>query len=333
MKNILHITHIMLLALTAAATSCMYQEIDIEDQRTAPVIVMHSYATEGGVDITLSRSWFVTDKVRPDSLAGADIKMRVNGTECGKTIYKGRGRYRIDWPLKPGDKVELKASKEGLPDAKSETTIPAQPQVKNFSYKLKDIEKENRSLFEFQITFEDKAQTQDYYGVYLWKTDPDLEIFYGDLYRYPIQIITDNEPVFDKNLSVLDDWLMDGSPDYDGIYAFNDRTINGKTYTLNSSAYIDMGIYETYDPATYTPEDNEDPFTLVVGMVKLSEGYYRYLDTLAKAALDDFGSFGIAEPAMIYNNITGGIGVLGSYSSHEYRLHLKLKKPYEEASL
>lgn len=331
MKNILHITYLMLLALTAAATSCMYHDIDIEDQRTAPVIVMHGYATEGGVDIALSRSWFITDKVRPDSLAGADIKMKVNGAECGRTVYKGRGRYRIDWPLKPGDKVELKASKEGLPDAKSETTIPAQPEVKNFSYKLKDIGKENRSLFEFQITIEDKARTEDYYGVYLWRTDTDMEIYYGDLYRQPMQIIMDDEPVFDKNMSVLDGWLTDGSPDYDGIYGFTDRTINGKTYTLNLSAYIDTGIYETYDPATYTPGYNEDAFTLIVGIVKLSEGYYRYLDTLAKAALDDFGSFGIAEPVVTYNNITGGTGVLGSYSSHEYRLHLKLKKPYEEA--
>jgi len=51
----------------------------------------------------------------------------------------------------------------------------------------------------------------------------------------------------------------------------------------------------------------------------ISKSYYLYLQTRASIKSNTF----FAEPVQVYNNVDGGIGILGSYTSNVRKLTLQ----------
>jgi hypothetical protein len=62
---------------------------------------------------------------------------------------------------------------------------------------------------------------------------------------------------------------------------------------------------------------------ILVELQSLSHAYYLFLKTRqASSDMDEIISY-FTEPVQIYSNITGGIGILGNYSSSIYTIPLK----------
>ena len=97
----------------------------------------------------------------------ADVNFMVNGKEqrcigtrcdaiCSVQCYYVLGRYH------EADEVDINVSVQGLPSVSSRTVLPLSFPLKKMDMKLKQ---EIETKLQFLITFQDNADTEDYYGV------------------------------------------------------------------------------------------------------------------------------------------------------------------------
>lgn len=303
-------------------TSC-YQEIDIEKYREDPKIVMHSFVSDDGVNVRLSKSYFIKDGTPENNfLENASVSLVVNGKNEGIVPHVDKGIYRLDRNFASGDNVRLEVSCSGMKDVSSEVQIPVKADIEKLEYRLYKKEDEPSLKFDFKVTFTDPSANQDYYAVCLEYMDFTSDSSYNVFTRRTIDLDISDEPLLKPELSIFEDWITDGSPMYDGVYTFNDRKINGMSYTLNLGA----NLYESGLEIVESSDGNIPSVAkgrLAVMLMKISEGYYKFSDTMAKAGLDDFGNMGFAEPVSIYSNVRGGIGILGAYITDKKIIYLK----------
>jgi hypothetical protein len=98
-------------------------------------------------------------------------------------------------------------------------------------------------------------------------------------------------------------------------YVFSDALFDGNVYEFSANIFV----YNLY---------SLDSAIVGVNLLSLSEEYYKYLKTreLHYGSKDDFFN----SPVPVYNNIDGGVGVFGAYSSSKSMFTLKLLNPYDE---
>lgn len=303
-------------------TSC-YQEIDIEKYREDPKIVMHSFVSDGGVNVRLSKSYFIKDGAPENNfLENASVSLVVNGKSEGLVPNVEKGIYSLDRNFASGDNVRLDVSCSGMKNVSSEVQMPVKTDIEKLEYRLYKKENQPYSKFDFKVTFSDPSTTQDYYAVCLEYMDLTADSDYDIFTKRIIDLDIGDEPLLKPELGIFEDWIIDGFPMYDGIYTFNDRKINGMSYTLNLGANLYESGLETVEST-----DGNIPSgakgRLTVMLMKISEGYYKFCDTMAKAGMDDFGDMGFAEPVRIYGNVCGGIGILGAYVTDQKIVYLK----------
>lgn len=303
-------------------TSC-YQEIDVEKYREDPKIVMHSFVSDEGVNVRLSKSYFIKDGAPENNfLENASVSLVVNGNNEGLVPHVEKGIYSIDRHFASGDNVRLEVSCSGMKDVFSEVQMPVKADIEKLEYRLYKKENGPYSKFDFKVTFSDPSATQDYYAICLEYMDLTSDSDYNAFTKRVIDLDISGEPLLKPELGIFEDWIIDGSPMYDGLYTFTDRKINGRSYTLNLGA----NLYESGLEAVESSDGNIPlgaKVRLTVMLMKISEGYYKFCDTMAKAGMDDFGDMGFAEPVMIYSNVRGGIGILGAYITDKKAIYLK----------
>lgn len=303
-------------------TSC-YQEIDIEKYREDPKIVMHSFVSDDGISVRLSKSYFIKDGApESNSLENASVSLVVNGQNEGLVPHIGEGIYRLDRYFASGDNVRLEVSCNGMKGVFSEVQMPVKADIEKLEYRLYTKEDESFLKFDFKVTFTDPSPTEDYYAVCLEYMDLTADSDYDVFTKRIINLDIGNEPLLKPELGIFEDWIIDGSPMYDGFYTFSDRKINGMSYTLNLGAHLYESGLETVESSDGNiPSGAKGKLTVM--LMKISEGYYRFCDTMAKAGMDDFGDMGFAEPVRIYGNVRGGIGILGAYIADKKTVYLK----------
>ena len=76
-----------------------------------------------------------------------------------------------------------------------------------------------------EAVFHDNPSSEDYYSVKLKLQTKEAS--------KSQMLLTENEPLLNKRTKIDDDFGMDDYVYFDNAYIFNDRTINGKTYTLH----------------------------------------------------------------------------------------------------
>lgn len=304
--------------------SCSSYDIDIEKYRHDPKIVMQGYVSEDNLSVKLGQSWFVTDSGSGNSLPGAVLHLSVNDVDCGVVPVGKQGVYRLDRKFSVGDRVELRASCDGMREASAVSVIPSPPELNDISVSLEKDKDSGLSRFRFMVTFTDPVGTDDYYGVFLYVVNMNSPEGDYQVATYAF-IDTGDEPLFKSELGLLEDWILDGKDYMDRFYFFNDKTIDGQTYTLNLSSVFQSSSYEFFDPSVEAPDPNDLNEKLTVSIVRLSEDYYKFLDTMSKVNMDDFGSAGIAEPMKLHSNVSGGLGIFGGYavSSRDYYVRVR----------
>lgn len=98
------------------------------------------------------------------------------------------------------------------------------------------------------------------------------------------------------------DWLSGGQG-----RPFSDELFNGKEYTMK----LDNGY-------SYSSESSEPimPDSMRVYLYAISESYYKYMLALAslqdESLNNDLADIGLAELVRVFNNIEGGVGILGT---------------------
>ena len=106
-------------------------------------------------------------------------------------------------------------------------------------------------------------------------------------------------------------------------HVFTDALFDGNEYTLKlrvATSYNNDDDADTNEGDNYNIEPAY--MELCVDLQHITKDYYLYLKSRASAwGNGDFGGM-FSEPIQIYNNIQGGIGILGSYTSIIYILPL-----------
>jgi hypothetical protein len=92
---------------------------------------------------------------------------------------------------------------------------------------------------------------------------------------------------------------------------FSDDLFDGKQYSLKFS----INEYKDY----YGEGQKDIKKEVYINLQTISKGYYLYLRT--RDASDNSNDF-FSEPIQIFNNVEGGIGILGSYTSSVKKIDL-----------
>jgi len=314
----------LLASLSLSLAGCI-EELDLENLRPEPRLVLNSVVVAGEpVTAGVSRTWFLTEDHPNVTLRNVEVLLQVNGQpvermlwEDGDTMYNGLGQYISSYRPVSGERVEITAKWEKK-EVSATTILPESCPIKDVvaDYTFVPGYSEKKRLL--SITFEDNPGVNNYYLIRFeinqHYRDSLTGEYTGEYFWRPLSMEYDLDPLFSGDINametVLDLGWMNG---YHGRVFSNDL-FRGKEYTLK--------VYSLYD---YSPsyggggsvggESSDLPFYYRAILYSITEDYYKYMKTLLELTdntlEEELVNLGLAEPAYIFSNITGGTGILG----------------------
>lgn len=300
-------------ALLAGLAGC-YAEFDLKVKNPVSRLVVHSFVTSDSLVVAeVSHSWIAGQKPAPAALAEARAALSVNGEfkewlqwRIPPTAYDtllGKGLYYSTIRPREGDRVELKVEAEGFEPVQGEDRIPEKANIENIQLALAGGTSGYKQL-KMYITFQDKPGRRDYYGLKVYRAFCKEED--GETRLYSMEdVILDysEEPLFSRTGTIFDDLFASETYVYGLLYPFSDEQIDGQRYTLKVSSLVGSELGR--------PHGAKLRYTLC--LYAFSEDYYRYILSLTRQGATSLSDYGLADPAMLYHNVTGGIGLVGTY--------------------
>lgn len=244
----------------------------------------------------------------------AEVSFRVNDMEK-ETGYVGllpgredKSAFYAVGKLKEGDKIEVKVQFPGLPVVTARTLIPS-------CFPLEHVEGTRLNVcgyqaVRFRITLRDCVEAENYYGIRVLRKrvfSGGVSVGFPDSVVKPLILNVDHEPLMNDKRGVDD--VFDLSNDfYQHLYIYDDRQINGKTYTLSLDCFERTAGEETsVDEKVYYK----------VSLFTFSSDLYRYLKSVNALNNNDLGKAGLAPVYKRYTNVVNGIGIVGGCNLHE----------------
>ena len=317
MKTMLYMAvSLMLLCLTLI--SCK-DDFDIQKLQDHPRLVVYCFPTDGDTTlVAVARSLPVASvKGYIDALSrekvDAHIIYKVNGVEQtvkrianeeeaqlftrstnSSVLSQLVGQYYVVGKQKAGDKISLQVSAPDFSSVSASTYIPEKVGVE-----LGDVKLEMKSsdgyntitIDRIEAVFHDNPSSEDYYSVKLKLQTKEAS--------KSQMLLTENEPLLNNRTKLDDDFGMDSYEYFDNAYIFNDRTINGKTYTLHLDVHSNYSSYG---------------FSYVVDLYKVTPDYYRFLKSINDAQSNSWADVGLMQVTPTYSNVKGGFGVVAGYN-------------------
>lgn len=316
----------LFLGVLLSITSCM-KEIDLEDLRPDPKLVLNGVASQGEpLKASLSRTWFYTEDYPNVSISDAKVNLYVNDRlfeemtwNVEEFEYYAIGNYISSYTPVSGDKVRIEAERDGFKKIVAEETVPDKPALLSFVAEQVESHKPYSSSISnlFKVTFKDDPNVLNCYLInfeigrsypeYDYENPDNPPVYSKEYYWDQAWVDYADEPLFGNNISILDrvmgnDWLSgrNGRP-------FSDELINGKEYTIRLEG----------DSYSWTNLPDDAPLDSArVYLYSISEPYYKYMSallTLYEGSLNsDLASAGLAEPVRVFSNIEGGVGIFGA---------------------
>lgn len=315
----------LFLGVLLSVTSCM-KEIDLEDLRPDPKLVLNGVASQGEpLKASLSRTWFYTEDYPNVSISDAKVNLYVNDRffeemtwDVEEYEYYTIGNYISSYIPVSGDKVRIEAERDGFKKIVAREAIPHKPALLNLTAEeIKNQEPYSSGKKKrIKVTFKDDPNAVNCYLInfsigkpyyeYDYENPDNPPVYTGEYYWSQPSIDYASEPLFGNSISILDkvmgnDWLSarNGRP-------FSDELINGKEYTMKLEG----------DSYYWSTMDYDEPDSVRVYLYAISESYYKYLFALLSlyegSLNSDLASAGLAEPVRVFSNIEGGVGIFGT---------------------
>lgn len=326
----LHYIWFVLLSISIF-TSCE-KEIGFDGEATESLIVLNSFITPDSIiKARVSESqFFLNNDYLFKSVENAEVSIYFNGQLKETMQYSANGQYTSNAKPSIGDVVKLVVKVPEKEDIWSETTIypkaniikldsivtwtGAKPIIEQINSVENGVNKTDMVVvgkyrfrtIRYILTFEDAKSIQNYYRLVVGKTsDIDGKKYVN--YDYSLDDIVSGNT---KD-------LLPGIPTINELkneyHVFTDELINGKQYPLSFSIADTASIYlPEYQRAL--PRKTVD-----IDLQCTSKSLYLYLKTIS----DQKNSNQLfSEPIQIFNNVNGGIGLLGSYTSNVIKVNL-----------
>lgn len=202
-----------------------------------------------------------------------------------------------------GDEVSVRAEARGLPAVQARTSLPAAFPLVGLERRLKQGVYRSE---QFRITFRDRPDTADYYGLRIVRRTVFGRLSFGqESTRYEVlSLDVENEPLLNGR-NGLDAALNLPNDFYGNLYIWDDSRLQSREYTL----CVETNYMEDWDPDEWNGQYQR--FAYKVLLYTLSPELYRYLRSLNANDNNDLGHTGLAPMRSNYTNVDGGIGVLG----------------------
>lgn len=299
MKYILLIVQCLILL-----TACQQEKIELPDTGRK-IVIIGLISTDSLLSVFVNKSVYISEYDFPigKDLENAKVYIYQNNIcvdslshdwkpwSLDRIYYPGNYWSKSVIPL-PGNEYKIVAKVAGLPDATASTKIPDIVWIERVDTSrivLDPVPPLNDSIKRLicKIEFTDPKDETNYYLFNIGKSflcqDPIIE-----------------EELYDINSN---NGQSDGS-NLEGI-VFSDKVINGQKYSLTISIPITQ-IYDDSFKAIY-PE-----VTVPLKLYSITEEYFKYIQTL-NLYNAKFGN-PLAEPVLVYSNITGGYGIFAGSS-------------------
>ena len=338
-----------LVLICSTFASCK-DDFDVNKLQDSSRLVVYCFPTEGDTTlIAVSKSLPVASfkgdmYVQSQQAVDAHIIYKVNGVELPakriETLKEARlfstnnveehlarlvGQYYVVGKQKEGDNIYVQVSADGFSSVSASTYIPNQVNIQmgdvRFDEKSSDADSYSR-VDKIEATFQDDASTQDYYSVMVklrQKEGTNRDSL--SWVTRDIELSTVGEPLLNKKTKLNDDFGFDDYSFYGNSYIFNDRTINGQSYTLHLEALsADMHADEYNNYGTW---DWVFGYDYMVELYKMTPEYYRFLKSINDAQSNDWADAGLMQVVPTYSNVKGGFGIVAGYNVCVSSKHFK----------
>ncbi|MDR3060445.1 MAG: DUF4249 domain-containing protein [Prevotella sp.] len=309
MKRLFYI----ILIISISAPSCQFErEVETNIKPIEPHLVLNSLLfTERDSSyfyLTKSRSafyetdttWWGMQKKDFEYIGDAKFQLQVNGTTFNLKYSLKDSAYIYPAKLSSDDNIEVMVNqKDG--ELKSKAILPFPPSVLSVDtskiHKL--VNNVENDYLQFEVKIKDYPGQSNYYRLLVNMKIP----YYGWVGWWNSQQYYTDDPVLKNGMpSNVDD------PDFNLIRfpenylsIFRDMLFEGDEYTL--TFYIDYP-YELFS-------NNESGGFILIKLQSISEDLYNYYFSLQR---NQYLGNEFNEPIVVFNNIEGGLGILGTCS-------------------
>ena len=293
--------------------------LPLPDEYMQPLLVMNGLFTPDSLlTVQLTRSRGINE-VQQGSSAYPTVDVDDVWQEA--LAHVGDGVYRsASFRPVEGQRIRLEAENSSLGSVSGETALPRTVPVESVTFGnmslsyIYGIQTEcspdgcvddtvGYSIdyeYDLNIRFTDPGNERNYYRLLVEHEE------YDD---YWMQDYIDLTPVFDPGGEALDEFIDVGNADY-YYNQFDDELFDGKTFTISLPMYLSSGYV---DLTADSPESPSEPPVrkLRITLQSISRDYYLYLKTMGQLVGSSLLNDLFAEPVQVYNNIEGGIGIVG----------------------
>lgn len=236
----------------------------------------------------LGRNFFPVDfaKVHIEGSDGTSEELELAGSQTGR--FKGHS-----YP-KPGQSYRITVTPTGLDGVTAEMKMPSTIPIIDLEWDSAAMNSQS-SHYEYygyvplRITFTDPPEEKNFYGLQTY-------------YYYARHIPSQNGQQELRDTVVVEGIIYNIDPNIatknENVSRFTDESFPGKTYTAN--------CVSRYGPYIF---NRDDLLWIDVRLVTMSEGFYKYVETIDlgnRVAGDPF-----AQPVPVYSNVSNGFGIFG----------------------
>ena len=300
---------ILLLAFIGLLSVSCEKEVPVDLPDSKNKLVMNCIMNEDSVFMVLvsrTKKLYVDDNANTN-ITNATVSIYENGVFVENLLHDTAGVY-ISKTFKPkvGNTYKVAISCEGYADAYAEEQLIKQAVVSDFNWKDSSMVRNDGIYSKLSFFIDDPSASSNYYEVevissgyyYIVGFDSSGQTYIDSiLYVYPL------------NMLILDDVLKENNQEVDitsgdfqtSNLQFSDKSFNGSKYKID--LYLNSNNHGMND-------------TLLISVKSVSKSYYEYKRT----ALQQNNTGPFSEPVRVYSNVTGGVGILGSYSTTKKKL-------------
>jgi len=310
------------------------RDVEFNGEVINPLVAVNSFVTpDSSITAYISMSrFFLKDSIAYRNVNNAEVNLWVNGVFKEKLNLDSIGIYRGFYKPTISDKLKLTVEIPQMKQVSATTSFIDAPVILSVDTQKIIISKEilryssgdtmlvkNNYKVNYKLKFADNGSQENYYRLIVRKVSFE-GVWNG--YTNKVDTLIDEKLPQYSNFDFTDvvsgnttDPLSDGSTspvamlmsNANNVYhVFSDDVFNGKTYTLQFSTNITKNIKDI--KYGFLSDIKHEVY---ISLQSISEDYYLYLKTRGASNSTNFFS----EPVKIHNNITNGVGILGSYTN------------------
>jgi len=326
----LHIIWFVLLSISIF-TSCE-KEIDFDGETSESQLVLNGFITpDSTIAANISESqFFLNNDYLFKAVENAEVSIYCNGILKETMQHSLNGKYISATKPEVGDIVKLVVKVPEKDEITGETTIypkanvvkldsiviwtGAKPIIETVNTVDNGLPKTETIVvgkyrfrtIRYILTFEDAANMKNYYRLVVSQTST----FNGKKkvnYDYTLDdIVSGNTKDLLPGIPAINE-------SKNQFHVFTDELINGKTYPLSFTIRDTASIYL---PEYQRPLPKK---TVEIDLQSVCNNFYLFLKTRSD---QQTANQLFSEPIQIFNNVTGGIGLVGSYTSNVLKVNL-----------